>query len=164
LPVPFCLVLALAAAFAQAHVPPAPVPASWFGTWTLNLSRSTYDPGPAPYKRAEYTIEPWQDGLKVTYDQVYPRGGWTHLEWSGRIDGTDYPVQGLDELVTYAYRPLADGTYEVIVKFDGRVTATSNVSLSPDGRTMTTTTVGRGAQGQAVRTMTVYEKLAPSHP
>jgi hypothetical protein len=114
--------------------------------------------GPPPYKRAEYTIEPWKDGLKVSYEMVYPRGGWTVLEWSGRLDGNDYPVHGIDELLTYAYRPLADGSYEVVVKFDGRVTATSNVRLSTDGRTMTTTTTGRGAQGQAVKTMTVYEK------
>ena len=158
MPAPISLVLALAAALAQAVAAPAAVPSSWFGSWKLNLSRSTYDPGPAPYKRAEYTIEPWKDGLKVTYEMVYPRGGWTVLEWSGRLDGRDYPVHGIDELVTYAYRPLADGSYEVVVKFDQRVTATSNVSLSADGRTMMTTTAGRGAQGQAVKTTTVYEK------
>lgn len=136
----------------------APVPAGWFGTWKLNVAKSTYDPGPAPYKRAMYTIEPWTDGLKVTYEMVYPRGGWTHLEWTGRLDGRDYPVQGIDELLTYAYRPVGDGSYEIIVKIDGRATATSTVTLSPDGRTMTTTTVGRGARGQDVRTTTVYEK------
>jgi hypothetical protein len=155
---PFCLVLALVVALAQPAVTPASVPGSWFGTWKLNLSKSTYQPEPPPYKRAEYTIEPWKDGLKVTYEMVYLRGGWTHLEWSGRLDGKDYPVHGLDELVTYAYRPLADGSHEVIVKFDERITATSTVRLSADGRTMTTTTVGTGARGQEVRTTTVYEK------
>src|SRR4051812_24417690 len=30
----------------------------WFGTWSLNLQRSTYDPGPPPYLRASYTIAP----------------------------------------------------------------------------------------------------------
>jgi hypothetical protein len=155
---PIGLVLALAAALAQSAAAPTPVPASWLGTWTLNLSKSSYDPGPPPYKRAEYTIVPWNDGLKVTYEMVYPRGGWTVLEWAGRLDGRDYPVHGIDELLTYAYRPLPDGSYEVVVKFDDRVTATSTVSVSSDGRTMTTTTVGRGAQGQAVRTVTVYEK------
>ena len=30
----------------------AQVPSTWFGTWRLNVEKSTYDPGPAPYKRA----------------------------------------------------------------------------------------------------------------
>jgi hypothetical protein len=89
---------------------------------------------------------------------VHPRGGVTHLEWTGRIDGTDYPVQGIDEVLTYAYRPAKEGSYEVVVKFDGRVTAVSEVTLSTDGRTMTTTTRGKGARGQDVVTRTVYEK------
>ena len=133
-------------------------PAGWLGTWTLNVAKSAYDPGPPPYKRASYTIEPAGDGLKVTYDMVHPRGGWTHLEWTGRLDGRDYRVQGLDEVVTYAYRPVGDGSYEVSVKFDGRITAVSRITLSVDGRTMTTVTRGTGAGGREVLTTTVYEK------
>src|SRR5688572_19838966 len=53
------ILLAQAGAVAQ-------VPAGWLGTWKLNAAKSTYDPGPAPYKRATYTIEPREDGLKVT--------------------------------------------------------------------------------------------------
>jgi hypothetical protein len=145
------ILLAQAGAVAQ-------VPAGWLGTWKLNVAKSTYDPGPAPYKRATYTIEPHEDGLKVTYDMVHPCGGVTHLEWKGKLDGRDYPVQGIDEVLTYAYRPAGDGSFEVIVKFDGRVTAVSRVTLSADGRTMITTTTGRGARGQDVLTRTVYEK------
>ena len=141
----------------QAHAA-AQVPAAWIGTWTLNVAKSTYDPGPPPYKRATYTIEPAGDGLKVTYEMVHPRVGLTHLEWTGRLDGRDYRVQGLDEVVTYAYRPADEGSYEVTVKFDGRVTAISTITLSADGRTMTTTTKGRGGRGQQVVTTTVYEK------
>lgn len=153
------LVLSLASPPAQMPSP-APVPDAWFGTWALNLSRSDYGDRVAPYTRATYTIEPWGEGLKVTYEMVYPRGGWTRLEWSGRIDGRDYQVQGLDDVVTYAYRSQPDGSCEVIVKFDGRETARSHITLSPDGKTMTTKTVGRGARGQPVRTTTVYERMA----
>jgi hypothetical protein len=152
------LLLAIGAAPPQASPPPAPVPQAWFGTWTLNIAKSTYGGGSSPYTRATYTIEPWEDGLRVSYEMVYPRGGWTRLEWTGRLDGRDYRVQGLDEVVTYAYRLRPDGSCDVIVKFDGRVTATSRITLSADGRTLTTTTAGRGAQGQPVNTTTVYEK------
>jgi hypothetical protein len=141
----------------------AQVPAAWFGTWHLNVEKSTYDPGPPPYRRASYTIEPAGDGLKVTYDMVHPRGGWTHLEWTGRLDGRDYRVQGIDEVLTYAYRPAGDGRYEVAVKIDGRLTAVSHVEISADGETMVTTTRGRGARGQEVVTRTVYQRyIAPA--
>jgi hypothetical protein len=132
--------------------------AAWFGTWHLNLARSTYDPGPPPYARASYTIQPHDGGLLVAYDQVRPRGGVTHLEWEGRFDGKDYPVQGVEEFVTYAYRKVDARTYDVVTKLDGRVAATSRAMLSADGATITTTTKGRDARGLDVTTITVYEK------
>jgi hypothetical protein len=159
MPMPLVIVTALAlGTLVQGEPVEHAVPSTWFGTWNLNVAKSTYDPGPPPYKRATYTIEPTKDGLKVVYDMVYPRGGVNHLEWVGRIDGNDYPLQGIEEFVTYAYRSVGDGSHEVVMKFDGRVTATSRVSVSADGRTMTTTTTGRGSRGQTVSTTTVYEK------
>ena len=134
------------------------VPSFWFGTWTFNVGKSIYNPGPPPYIRATYRIEPWNDGVKVVYDMVRPRGGVNHLEWTGKLDGMDYAVQGVEEFVTNAYRPLGDREWEVILKIDGRVAAKSRVTLSPDGHTMTTVTTGRNAQGAEVTTTTVYEK------
>jgi len=136
----------------------SPVPAAWFGTWTLNLSKSTYVPGPPPYRRATYTIEPADDGLRVAYDMVLPRGGVNHLEWTGKIDGREYAVQGVGEPITYAYSQASDAEHEVLVKLDGRVIARSRIRLSADGRTMTTVTEGVDVQARAVRSSTVYEK------
>jgi hypothetical protein len=81
------LILAQAGAVAQ-------VPAGWLGTWTLNVAKSTYDPGPAPYKRATYTIEPHEDGMKVTYDMVHPRGGVTHPHGRGSSMGATTRYRG----------------------------------------------------------------------
>jgi hypothetical protein len=137
----------------------AQTPSSWFGSWALNVERSTYDPGPPPYKRATYSIEPWgSDGMKVVYDMVHPRGGVTHLEWQGRIDGSDYQLQGIDALVTYAYKQVSPGTYETIVKMGGRVAAKSTITVSANGKTMTTATKGVDSAGRAVTTVTVYER------
>jgi hypothetical protein len=137
----------------------AQTPSSWFGTWSLDVARSTYDPGPPAYKRATYTIEPWGgDGMKVVYDMVHPRGGVTHLEWMGRIDGKDYQLQGIDAFVTYAYSQVTPGVYETVVKMGGRMAAKSTVTLSSDGKAMTTTTTGVDSGGRAVTTITVYEK------
>lgn len=119
--------------------------------------QSTYT-GPPAYKRATYTIEPAGDGLRVIYDAVLPRGGVTHLEWTGRLDGREYIVQGVDQFLTYAYRGAGDGSYELVARIDGRAAATARVVFSADGRTMTTTTRAGGADGQPVTTTTVYAK------
>jgi hypothetical protein len=142
----------------------AQTPSAWFGSWSLNVARSTYDPGPPPYKRATYTIAPWgTDGMTVIYDMVHPRGGVTHLEWQGRIDGKDYPLQGIDAFVTYAYNQVSPGVHEIVVKMGGRLAAKSTVTVSPDGHTMTTTTKGVESSGRAVTTITVYEKQSQTN-
>lgn len=144
---------------ATAHTQPsADIHPEWLGLWRLNLERSAYRPGPAPYRRATYRIEPHDRGVRVVYDMVRPRGGVTHLEWTGWFDGRDYPVQGVEEFVTYAYRRIDDRTYDVITKVDGRTAATSRAVLSADGRSITTTTAGRDSRGVDVTTITVYEK------
>ena len=96
--------------------------------------------------------------MTVIYEMVHPRGGVTHLEWTGKLDGRDYQLQGIDAFVTYAYNQVSPGVYETIVKMGGRVAAKSTITLSSDGKTMTTTTKGVDPAGRAVTTITVYEK------
>ena len=136
----------------------AAVPAAWFGTWALNVGRSDYGSAPAPYKRATFRIEPAGDGIRVVYDMVHPRGGTTHLEWTGLVDGRDYALQGVDQAITYAYSARSDGAHEIVVKIDGRVAARSRVSVSADGRTMTTRTTAGAPGRQPTVSTTVYEK------
>src|SRR5215510_6687555 len=73
------------------------------GTWRLNFDESKFVSGPPPYVRVSCKIEPWEDGLKVTYDMVGERGGVTHWEWTGKLDGQDYAMQGMEEVITNAY-------------------------------------------------------------
>lgn len=127
--------------------------ASLFGTWKLNLARSTYSPGAPPFKRATRRIESSGDRIKITDDQVRSRGGVTHLEWTGKFDGSDYPVQGVELVLTNAYRRVDDQTYELVQKIDGEVVARSRIVISPDGKTITTVNSSRTASA-----ITVYDK------
>ena len=131
--------------------------APWFGTWKLIPARSTSNPD-ARFKRVTSKIEPWQDGLKVIYDMVGTRGGITHLEWTGKFDGKDYPVQGVDYVLTNAYTLLNDHSYQIVVKVDGAVAATAIVDISPDGKTLRTQTMQKDARGQDASTTTVYDR------
>lgn len=127
-------------------------PAGWFGTWKLNVAKSTFGPEP-PYKRATRRIETSEGSITVVDDLVRSRGGILHLEWTGKFDGLDYPVQGVEVVFTNAYRLLNDGTCELIQKMDGEIVATARLAISPDGKTLTTVTSSK--TGSAT---TIYER------
>jgi len=127
-------------------------PAPWLGTWKLNLEKSGGNPG-ARFKKVISKIEASQDGLKVTYDAIGVRGGFTHMEWAGKFDGRDYPVQGVDYVLTNAYTRIDDHSYQIAVKVDGALAATTKVNVSLDGKTLTTATV----EGTS-RTTSIYDR------
>ena len=85
----------------------------WFGVWQLKVAASSSS-GPPPYKRATRRIEPSERGVRIVDDLVRPRGGVVHLEWIGRFDGLDYPVQGAEVVLTNAYRGRDDRTCELV--------------------------------------------------
>jgi hypothetical protein len=132
------------------------------GTWKLNLAKSTYEAGPPPYKRSTCKIESRADGLnaglKVTYDMVGIRGGISHIEWVGKLDGKDYPIEGVDDVLTNAYSRIDERTYDVVVKADGVKAASARIVIAPDGKTLTSITSTRNAQGQILKTTTVYDR------
>jgi hypothetical protein len=132
--------------------------APWFGTWKLNSAKSTANPD-TRYKRVTSKIEPWEDGIKVIYDMVGTRGGITHMEWTGRFDGKDYAVQGVDYVLTNAYTLVDDHSYRIVVKVDGALAATTNVTISPDAKTLTTLTTQKDARGKDVNTTAVYDNV-----
>jgi hypothetical protein len=136
----------------------AELDAPWFGTWRLDAENSTVRPGPSEYARTTLHIEPWAEGLKVSYDMVGTRGGRTHIEWTGALDDADYPVQGVDSVMTNAYRRVDEQTYAITVKVDGRPVATTRVAVSGDGRTLTAVTSERDAAGRTLTATAVYDR------
>jgi hypothetical protein len=136
----------------------------WADVWTLNAARSTYDPGPPPFKRLTCRILPHGDGVKLIFDAVYPRGGVLHLEWVGRLDGRDYPLQGVDYVLTTAYTPVDDRTYEVIVKVDGAVVATARATMAADGGSMVLAGANVGARPARVSAVLDKRRGAPLSP
>jgi hypothetical protein len=142
--------------FAVLMIVAGPALAPWFGTWKLNPAKSTT--ASDRFKTVTSRIEPTDDGVKVTYDMVGTRGGINHMEWLGKFDGMDYPVEGVDYVLTNAYTLLNDHSYQIVVKVDGVLAATTTVVISTDGKTLTALTKEKNAQGQDVSTTAVYDK------
>jgi hypothetical protein len=63
------------------------------GTWKLNLAKSKYIPGPAPFE-STLKIEPETNGLKFTFHGTDAEGKPVDFEFSPRFDGKDYRVTG----------------------------------------------------------------------
>jgi hypothetical protein len=130
------------------------LPTAWLGTWKLNVAKST-SAGPFPYRRGTRSITASDDGrVTIVDDLVRIRGGILHLEWTGKFDGVDYPVQGVEVVLTSAYRGLDDRTWELRQKIDGDPVATVRFTISPDGRTLTSVTSTRTDSAT-----TVYDKV-----
>jgi len=142
----------LSAFLTRPEVSAGQAPTSWFGTWRLNVARSTLGPE-SPYRRGSRRIEPSEGGITIIDDVVRSRGGILHLEWSGRLDGLDYPVQGVEVVLTDAYRRLDDRTWELVQKTDGAVAAAARLAISSDGKTITVVTSSK--TGSAT---TIYER------
>jgi len=133
-----------------AGIPAAQSYPLWFGTWTLNLAKSSATTGPLALTRATRRIEPFADEVRIVDDLVRLRGGVTHLEWTGKFDGADNPVEGVELALTNAYRRIDDRTLELTQKVDGDVVANGRLALSPDGRIITATISSSTARSAAI--------------
>jgi hypothetical protein len=138
--------------------------APWFGTWKANLGKSKYAVGPPP-KSFVIKMEPWEGGLKQTFDLVEAQGQAVHSETVVKLDGRDYPVQGppppgspATARQTLAFRRVDDRTLETVVKVDGKATVTVTAVYSADGTTNTATVTGKNPDGQTVNDTILWEK------
>lgn len=127
------------------------------GSWKLNVSKSTYSPGPAP-KSQTVTITAVANGIKVNAKGVDGDGKATSTEYTARYDGKDVPV--LFNLVfdSTSLKRIDANTSELQRKKAGKVVQTARRVISADGRTMTITTTGLDEKGRTVHNVAVYDK------
>ena len=127
------------------------------GTWTLNVAKSTYSPGPVP-KSITSTYEAAGKGYKVAVTNISGTGK-VEYGYTSSLDGKDVPVTGNNPNAdTLAVRRIDARTLEMVSKKGGKVTLTQRNVLSVDGKTRTVTTTGIDATGQKVHNVAVFEK------
>ena len=127
------------------------------GSWKLNLSKSSYSPGPPP-KSQTTKVEATEGGLKEVVDRVNAQGTAIHFEWTAKFDGKDYPVKGDPDRDSVYLRKVDDDTTEVTSKKDGKITTTSRNVVARDGKSRTVKTTGTNAQGRRVNNTVVFER------
>jgi hypothetical protein len=126
------------------------------GTWKLNEAKSKLSPGTTKNNTVVY--EASGDNIKCTIDGVDGQGKPSHLEWTGKFDGKDYPLSGDPNANMRSYKKINAHTTEGITKKDEKVTGKSRIVVSADGKSRTVTTDLTDAAGKKTHSVTVYDK------
>jgi hypothetical protein len=135
------------------------------GTWKINIAKSKYSPGPAPKGPNTTKIEAVENGIKLTADGVNAQGQKTHVEFTVKFDGKDYPFTSMidgkpapNAADMISAKRIDDYTFETATKLKGKPLVTARTVASKDGKGETTTFTGVNAQGQKVHNVVVGEK------
>jgi hypothetical protein len=146
------LVTALPATlFAAADVDPL------VGTWKLNLTKSTFRPGPGPkgqlriYRRSD-------DAEQLVSRGVGSDGKPTLVQYTARYDGSDYHMTGSSGGDRIALKRIDALTTESIQKRDGQAAITAVRTISKDGKTLTVVTKGTTSKGEAIDATMVFDR------
>ena len=126
------------------------------GKWKLNEAKSKV-PATAPHNNT-VVYEAAGDSIKVTGDGTDGAGKPTHIEWTGKFDGKDYPLTGDSNADARSYKTVDDHTTELTNKKGGKVTTTVRIVVSADGKSRTATVSGTDANGMKVNYTAVYDK------
>jgi hypothetical protein len=97
------------------------------------------------------------ENVKVTVIGTDVRGNPTHYNWTGKFDGSDYPVVGDINSDTRSYKKISSHKFEVTIKKDGKVTTCGNIVLSFRGNKCIATTTGTIPRG-AFKIIATYHK------
>jgi hypothetical protein len=127
------------------------------GTWKMNPAKSKYSPGPAP-KSVTLKVDSDENNIKITADGTSADGSPTHVEYSAKFDGKDYPITGVPNADTVSVKRISATTIQSTSKKAGQVVMTVTSTVSKDGRTRTSTFKGKDPQGNDVNNVVVYDK------
>jgi hypothetical protein len=151
---PIGLVLGLVA------VLPAPAfakPDPFVGTWILNIAKSTYSPGPAP-KNQTAVYAAVAGGYRVTATGTDGDGKPINTDYTGKLDGKDYPVTGNADYDAMTLKRVDAHTLEFTRKKTGTVVQTGTIVVSTDGKTRTVTVDGTNSAGAKIHNVSVYDR------
>jgi hypothetical protein len=127
------------------------------GTWTLNLQRSRFSPGPAP-KNITVTYTQAASGLHVVSVVELADGSSTRSEYTAGYDGKDYPITGVPQVETVSMRQIDALTTERIDKRAGQRVQSYMRQVYADGKTMVVTQKGNDATGSPVDNLMTFDK------
>ena len=144
-------VLALSAA--QAAPPANPIE----GTWTLNVAKSTFTPGPG-WRSQTRTYRAIPGGASVDWTGVGAHREAMHVSYDYYYDGKDYPMVGSANYDTLNAVPVDALTVRSEEKRDGKVVGIAMRKVSADGKVLTITDEGTNRKGKKFSQVLVFDR------
>lgn len=129
------------------------------GTWLLDLTKSTYDPGPPPDGARTMVFAPVENGFKHTTRTKTQNNGAFDIviEYTAKYDGKDYPMDPEATVDQVSLKRIDANTVERTGKVRGKVAETMTLKVSRDGKTLTVTTMGT-YQGNDYNSVQVFDR------
>jgi hypothetical protein len=128
------------------------------GTWKQVLSKSKYQPGPAPTISSTVRIEAVEGGEKLSVEGIGADGQPASWSYTATYDGKPASVTGSPYGDTLTLKQIDAHKSMITYTRNGKVSRTSTRTMSQDGKTLTITAKGTNASGQAYNNVTVFEK------
>jgi hypothetical protein len=150
----FGVIAALAISSAEAE-PPA---GRLIATWTLNVAKSTFTPGPGWRSQTRtYRLAPG-GGVIVEWVGVGGHGEPMHVSFESNLDGKDYPMTGSDNYDALSEVRVDELTIRSEEKRGGKLAGIAIVKRSADGKVMTITDEGTNRKGEKFSQLLVFER------
>jgi len=130
------------------------------GTWSLNVAKSSYTPGPLPVKSLSVVREATPDGVKATLTGERTDGTAITGGYTAKYDGSATTVSGTGvpyDSISIKQVDASTFTSEA-KKTDGKYHSHARTVISKDGKTLTTKSRGTDADGKPMMSTMVYEK------
>ena len=127
------------------------------GTWTLNIAKSKFSPGPAPQSHTR-TYATTAQGVALSYTVVAADGSKSSGHSNYKYDGKDYPITGSPDFDTLAVTRIDAYTTTSVQKKNGKSIGTTTRTISKDGKVLTLTSKGTSAAGAAFNNVLVFDK------
>jgi hypothetical protein len=131
-----------------------------FGTWKLNLGKSSFPPGTAPQSDTRV----YQDGgtgfIQSTHTTINRQGQESVTTYAAKFDGNEYPVttRGSSAVSSIAFHVIDSYSESFVLMRDGKVATRGTTTVSKDGKTMTMVLNTTDAQGKTLHGVSIYEK------
>jgi hypothetical protein len=127
------------------------------GTWTLNVAKSKFNPGPAP-KSTTRTYAQTAQGTSLTVSGVAADGSPISMQTTFKYDGKDYPYTGSPNYDSLSLKRVNGSTVKSVLKKDGKVIGSTTRTISAGGKVITLSTKWTDTKGVAHDEVTVYDK------
>jgi hypothetical protein len=127
------------------------------GTWQLNVSKSTFKPGPA-FKGQTRTYSQSGQTITVAIKTVRADGKETTTQTTYQLDGKDYPVKGSPDVDSDSVKQVDSNTANFTLKKAGKMVQSGSRTVSKDGKTLTVKSTGTSANGEKFDDVLVFDK------